>query len=111
VIPSGKRLQNRLIVGEGTAGPSRSLRPTLDQVVLVRIQVRQLPKSPILKGFSVTTFFLTFINPRRPSPRYGKRYGISQVKRMMSVACLGAFRSGRQARTATSHLSRLSIST
>jgi hypothetical protein len=44
VIPSGKRLQNRLIVGEGTAGPSRSLRPTLDQLVLVRIQVRQLPK-------------------------------------------------------------------
>jgi hypothetical protein len=45
---------------------------TLDQLVLVRIQVRQLPKGPILRGlFYFLTIYLTSINPHQPSPRYG----------------------------------------
>jgi hypothetical protein len=36
---------------------------TLDQLVEVRILLRQLPKSPILRGFSITHFLLNLHKP------------------------------------------------
>jgi hypothetical protein len=47
------------------------LRPTLDQLVKVRILLRRLPGNSILRGFSLFRFPSTSINPRRPPPRYG----------------------------------------
>ncbi len=50
-------------------------RLTLDRLDLVRIQVRQLSKSPLWRGFSSCPLRLTPINSRLPPLRYGKHYG------------------------------------
>jgi hypothetical protein len=58
-----KHLQNGTVTGRAGTGRNRRS-ATLDQLVLVRIQVRQVPESPYLRDFLSLSCFLDL---RRPS--------------------------------------------
>src|SRR5918992_1906091 len=66
-----KYLQISTVAGHASTGRN-SRGATLDQLVKVRILLRQLPKSPANGSFLFAAPVVTSVNPRPPSPRYGK---------------------------------------
>jgi hypothetical protein len=78
------------------------IRESNDPLVKVRILLRQLPESPLLRGFSISCYLLDLHKPSPTPPRYGKRYGIDRAQpahiRDLLIAAVGRLLSERHRR-------------